>query len=115
MKRIVVFKAILVLLLITAPIAVSAQQRHHEKFWISGRVTGNTKAQVITLRLVSLSGGGYTDETSTNKYNWYAFSDNGQGPPSNYRLIVFAGNTIIKNVSLTNIKSGGRVADIHIP
>ncbi|MDM8522219.1 hypothetical protein QUF80_02510 [Desulfococcaceae bacterium HSG8] len=85
-----------------------------EKRWIWGRIKGNTSGEVVTLVLEHISSpkNAYRLDTSTNKFGQYAFSDEGQGSPSNYKLIISIGNTIVKQVSLKGIRVGGRVPDI---
>ncbi len=79
-----------------------------------GRIKGNSN--VITVKLENLTNpeSGYQMETSTNKFGYYAFSNNGQGHPSNYKLVIYRGNTIVKQISLKGIRSGGRVPDIKL-
>lgn len=98
---------ILILVLCFTATAVSA------KWWLMGRVKGAPPDQVVTLKLVPLSGQGYSTVTSTNKFNDYAFSDMGQGPPSQYKLEVYVGFTKVKEISLQGVPKGGRV-DIRL-
>jgi len=89
------------------------QKGFTEKPWISGQVKGNVKGQVITLELVDLNGN-FRAETSLNRYGWYAFSTMERGNPSNYKLIVYAGNSRVKEMNLGGVKKGGRVPVIVI-
>ncbi len=116
MKRLLLLSCVSGLSLLIICGMVSAESKARENFWISGRVAGNIHSQVITLELVSISGStSYETVTSVNKYGWYAFSDEGQGDPSNFKLVVYKGKRVVKEVSLSNVKRGGRVPDIRIP
>lgn len=116
MKRILILSGTIGLALLAICGMVAAESKFHENFWISGRVAGNIHSRVITLEVVSIRGNSsYETVTSANKYGWYAFSDEGQGPPSNFKLVVYKGKRVVKEVSLSNVKRGGRVPDIRIP
>ncbi|QTA84853.1 hypothetical protein [Desulfonema magnum] len=97
-----------------SPESIMISKAVGEKRWLLGRIKGNS--QVITVKLEPLTNPetGYQMETSTNKFGYYAFSNKGQGRPSNYKLVIYRGNTIVKQVSLKGIRSGGRVPDIKL-
>lgn len=85
-----------------------------ERKWLLGKIKGN--GNVITVKLEHLTNPSdhYQLETSTNKFGHYAFSDVGQGNPSEYKLVIYSGDTMVKQVSLKGIRRGGTVPDIAV-
>lgn len=83
-----------------------------ERWWVFGRIKGNHN--VITVVLEPLRSSDPLLDTSTNKFGYYAFSDVGQGNPSNYKLVIYSGDTEVKRVSLKGIRKGKRVPDIKL-
>jgi len=83
-----------------------------ERWWVHGKIRGN--GNVVTVILESLNGSGYQLDTSTNKYGEYAFSNVGQGNPSDYKLLIYSGDRVVKQVSLKGIRKGRRVPDIKL-
>ncbi len=87
-----------------------------EKRWVWGRIKGNPMGEVVTMVVMDVNdpGHGYQAETSTNKFGDYAFSDAGQGSPSNYKLIIYVGDQMVKQLSLRGIRIGGRIPTIRL-
>lgn len=87
-----------------------------EKRWIWGRIKGAPVGEVVTVVLVDVNdpGHGYEADTSTNKFGDYAFSDVGQGSPSDYKLIIYVGDQMVKQLSLRGVRIGGRVPTIRL-
>lgn len=105
--------AVVLFHLLIASIAVCQDKSPKEKPWIMGKIKGNTRGQVITIILVNLSTN-QRMETSLNKYGWYAFSDMGQGRPADHKLIIYAGETEVKQVGLSGVRAGGKVPEINL-
>ncbi len=103
MKKAVIISALLFFL---APLSTHAFK---ETIWLKGKVRGNAGGEVVTLILERIGGGGPEMETSTNKFGQFAFSDMGQGSPSDYRLVVLVGSREVKRVSLSGVSKGGFV------
>ncbi|GEM_PF-2484089 len=87
----------------------------NEKKWILGKIIGGG-GNVVTVQLEHRTSPTthYRQDLSTNKFGFYAFSDMGQGSPSEYKLIIFSGYNEVKQVSLKGIRAGGRVPDITL-
>jgi len=83
-----------------------------ERWWVFGRIKGNHS--VVTVVLESLWDSQPLLDTSTNKFGYYAFSDVGQGNPSDYKLVIYSGDTEVKRVSLKGIRKGRRIPDIKL-
>ncbi len=103
---------VLAIVLLLAAVGYS-QEKYHEKYWLQGKVKGNIRGRVITLELVDMNGN-FQAETSANKFGWYAFSAMNRGKPSEYKIIVYAGNSRIKTVSLKGVRAGGYAPAITI-
>ncbi|OQX24335.1 MAG: hypothetical protein BWK80_21315 [Desulfobacteraceae bacterium IS3] len=87
----------------------------NEKKWLLGKIIGGG-GNVVTVQLEHRTSPTthYRQDLSTNKFGFYAFSDMGQGSPSEYKLIILSGHNEVKQVSLKGIRAGGRVPDITI-
>ncbi len=85
-----------------------------EKWWVHGKIRGNHDVITVVLEHRTDSQQYQRQETSVNKFGQYAFSDMGQGRPSAYKLIIYRGDRIVKQVSLKGIRKGGRVPDIKL-
>ncbi len=85
-----------------------------ERWWVYGKIKGNHHVITISLEHLTDPGFIYPQDTSTNKFGYYAFSDKGQGRPSEYKLVIYSGDTIVKQVSLKGVRKGRRVPDISL-